>query len=273
MLQQTQVTTAIAYFERFVRRFPDILNLAQASEDQVLGVWTGLGYYARARNLHRAARRVVDEHGGVCPADYTALAALPGIGRSTAAAILALAFDQPHAILDGNVKRVLARYHTVSGWPGSQPTNRVLWRFAEQHTPTSQVRKYTQGIMDLGTSVCRRARPACGECPLRPRCLAHAQSLTGCLPTPRPKRQRPMRGARFAVVRNPRAEIRLVKRPPHGVWGGLFGFPDIPPETEPLDWCRTAMGARVKEVREFTRVRSRLHPFHPACEAGVDRVG
>ena len=165
MLQQTQVATVIPYFERFVDRFPDVAELAAAPADEVLKLWAGLGYYARARNLHRAAQCVRDEHGGLFPEDVEVLRTLPGIGRSTAGAILALSRGQRHAILDGNVKRVLARYHAVDGWPGESRVERVLWERAEAHTPVDRVDDYTQAIMDLGATLCRRSRPACALCP------------------------------------------------------------------------------------------------------------
>src|SRR5690554_4324694 len=174
MLQQTQVATVIPYFLRFVERFPAVATLAKARVDEVLHLWSGLGYYARARNLHRAARAVQDRHGGELPVDIEALQALPGIGRSTAGAILALAHGRRHAILDGNAKRVLARYHAVDGWPGASAVANRLWRMAEDETPADRVREYTQAIMDLGATVCTRARPACGRCPLSVGCAALA---------------------------------------------------------------------------------------------------
>ncbi len=267
MLQQTQVATVIGYFDRFMHRFPDVRALASASEDQVLQYWTGLGYYARARNLYRAAQHIFSEHGGRCPTDYAAWEALPGIGRSTAGAIMALAFDRRHAILDGNVKRVMARFYAVEGWPGNSRISAVLWDFAERNTPSSRVRDYTQAIMDLGAGVCRRMRPACRECPLKVRCLAHVGSLTDRLPSPKPKCDRPVRTTRFVIVRNRWAGVRLARRPGSGVWGGLYGFPEIPSEANPVEWCRTAIGGRIRSHRElptfdhaFTHFTLRISP-------------
>jgi len=170
MLQQTQVQTVIPYFERFMAAFPDIESLALASEDAVLHQWTGLGYYARGRNLHKAARQIVDEHGGAMPDEFESIVALPGIGRSTAGAIASFCFGKRRAILDGNVKRVLARYHRVDGWPGDSAVARVLWELAEQSTPEKRVADYTQAIMDLGATVCVRSRPLCVQCPLQADC-------------------------------------------------------------------------------------------------------
>nr|WP_228141581.1 A/G-specific adenine glycosylase [Marinobacter sp. X15-166B] len=189
MLQQTQVATVIPYFEAFMARFPDVHALATAPEDDVLSHWSGLGYYARARNLHKSAQRVVRDHGGEFPADQQALEALPGIGRSTAAAILAQAFQIRAAILDGNVKRVLARYHAVPGWPGQSRVLNQLWVHAETHTPTARVRDYTQAIMDLGALVCTRTRPACTRCPLARDCEANRLQATTLFPGARPKKR------------------------------------------------------------------------------------
>ena len=177
MLQQTQVATVIPFYERFMSALPTVADLAAAPEDQVLHLWTGLGYYARARNLHRCAQRVYAEHGGRFPSDLAGLMALPGIGRSTAGAILSLALDARAPILDGNVKRVLARYHAVEGWPGRRTVSDRLWTLAEQHTPTTRVADYTQAIMDLGATCCTRARPACVDCPLGPGCEAARTGL------------------------------------------------------------------------------------------------
>ncbi len=190
MLQQTQVATVIPFFQRFMRRFPDVSTLAAAQLDDVLGLWSGLGYYARARNLWRAARVVAEEHGGRMPETFDALLALPGIGRSTAGAILAQALGAKLAILDGNVKRVLARYHAVDGWPGDNAVQEALWQHAERHTPNERVADYTQAIMDLGATLCTRARPACTVCPLATDCAACGAGTQAKYPAPRPKRAR-----------------------------------------------------------------------------------
>ncbi|HEY6941732.1 A/G-specific adenine glycosylase [Dokdonella sp.] len=226
MLQQTQVRTVIPYFERFVAALPDLAALAEASEDRVLALWSGLGYYSRARNLHRTAQLCI-EHGGDLPRDLEALAALPGIGRSTAAAILAQAHGEPHAILDGNVKRVLARWHGVSGWPGSTTTQRTLWAHARAHTPATRVADYTQAIMDLGATVCARSRPRCGECPLADGCVARRRDLTAVLPQPKPKREVPTRRTTMLVVRDANRRVLLERRPPTGVWARLWSLPEV----------------------------------------------
>ena len=192
MLQQTQVTTVIPYFERFTARFASVADLAAAEIDDVLHLWSGLGYYSRARNLHATAQRIVVEHHGVFPDTQDALATLPGIGRSTAAAIIALAHDRPAAILDGNVKRVLARYHAEAGWPGESAVLKRLWGHAEQHLPARRVRDYTQALMDLGATVCTPKSPSCGVCPWSVPCRARAQGDPARLPIKRPKAAKPV---------------------------------------------------------------------------------
>ncbi|MCB1747799.1 MAG: A/G-specific adenine glycosylase [Gammaproteobacteria bacterium] len=241
MLQQTQVQTVVPYFERFTARFPGVSDLAAADEDEVLHLWSGLGYYSRARNLHRTARIVVAEHGGEFPRTQDALAALPGIGRSTAAAILALAHDQPAAILDGNVKRVLARYHAEPGWPGESTVLKALWAHAERLLPQREVRTYTQGLMDLGATVCTRSRPLCAACPLAGDCAAHAAGTVGEYPAPRPRRTLPERRTRFLVLRDGQGRVLLEKRPASGVWGGLWCFPELA-EGKAIDDAVRALG-------------------------------
>ncbi|MBN8727504.1 MAG: A/G-specific adenine glycosylase [Xanthomonadales bacterium] len=227
MLQQTQVRTVIPYFERFVAGLPDLASLADASEDRVLALWSGLGYYSRARNLHRAARLCMERHGGELPRSMDGLAALPGIGRSTAAAILALAHGERHAILDGNVRRVLARWHGVAGWPGASAPQRELWRHAEAHTPASRVADYTQAIMDLGATVCTRGSPACTRCPLAWGCHAFVEQRTMELPAPRPQRAQPTRTTVMLLVRDTMGRVLLERRPPTGVWARLWSLPEV----------------------------------------------
>jgi A/G-specific adenine glycosylase len=226
MLQQTQVATVVPYFKRFVATLPDVTALAAAPEDRVLGLWSGLGYYRRARFLQAAARACVAEHHGKLPADFDALAALPGIGRSTAGAILALAHGQHHAILDGNVKRVLARFHTIRGWPSERAVERVLWTHAEAHTPNTRVADYTQAIMDLGATLCTRAHPRCNECPLAHQCAAFREGLTADIPAPRPARVLPERQTIFVLLRDAHERVLLQRRPPQGVWPGLWSLPE-----------------------------------------------
>lgn len=237
MLQQTQVATVIPYFERFMARFPTVRALAEAEEDAVLGHWAGLGYYARARNLHKAARLLVSAHGGELPADADSLVELPGIGRSTAGAVLSLGMGIRAAILDGNVKRVLSRYAAVEGWPGEAQTVRELWRISERLTPRSRVGDYNQAMMDLGATLCLRSRPDCPRCPLRDGCLALRLELTATLPAPRPNKTLPVRTAWMLVLRDEESGFYLEKRPPTGIWGGLWSFPEFDGRDELDAWC------------------------------------
>jgi len=226
MLQQTQVATVVPYFERFMSAFPDLESLANADIDDVLALWSGLGYYARARNLHAAAARCRDEHDGRLPDDAEALEALPGIGRSTANAIVAQAFDRRALILDGNVKRVLARHAGIEGWPGTSAVLRRLWAEAQARTPRDRAADYTQAIMDLGATVCTPRRPDCGHCPVNRDCHALSHDRIDSLPTPRPKRSRPCRDTTMLIMENERGEILFHRRPPAGIWGGLWSLPE-----------------------------------------------
>jgi A/G-specific adenine glycosylase len=243
MLQQTQVATVIPYFERFVARFPSLAALARAPLDDVLALWSGLGYYARARNLHRAARIAVERFGGKLPEDLDALVSLPGIGRSTAGAILALSRGARHPILDGNVKRVLARYPAIEGWPGASAVERELWMRAEEHTPFDRVGDYTQAIMDLGATLCTRARPACTVCPIADACRACRLGIQARLPAPRPRRERPRRTAVVLVVEDEQGRVLLERRPAEGVWGGLFSLPELGAGEGASEWSQRRLGA------------------------------
>ena len=240
MLQQTQVTTVIGYYLRFMQRFPDVQSLARAPLDEVLHHWTGLGYYARARNLHKAANMVVDNYGGEFPEGHTELEALPGIGRSTAGAIRAIAMNQHAAILDGNVKRVLARFHAVLGYPGETQVSKILWSHAEAHTPTAQTADFTQAIMDLGATLCVRRAPNCPACPLKTRCQALATAQVDRLPERKAKKEKPVRRARFFVVSLPNRATLLEQKPLDGLWGGLW----TPPERAEA----TSVAAFVQEI-------------------------
>ena len=191
MLQQTQVTTVIPYFEKFMTKFPNVQSLAMANVDQVLHLWTGLGYYARARNLHKTAIIICEQYSARFPCDIDTMQSLPGIGRSTAAAILSIANGAHHAILDGNVKRVLTRLHTVDGWPGENKVMQQLWQLAEQYTPKKRVADYTQAIMDLGATLCTRSKPTCEQCPAQNQCLSFLQSRQTEFPNKKPKKQSP----------------------------------------------------------------------------------
>lgn len=225
MLQQTKVQTVIPYFERFLATLPDLHALASASEDQVLSLWSGLGYYSRARNLHASARLCMARHGGELPTDFAALSSLPGIGRSTAGAILAQAHGLRFAILDGNVRRVLARWAGIEGWPGTPATQRQLWQLAEDLLPDVHLADYTQALMDLGATLCRRARPACARCPLRADCVALREGRTAELPTPRPVRSLPRRQCVMLLAFDDGGRVLLQKRSGQGVWRGLWSLP------------------------------------------------
>ncbi|MCB1624871.1 MAG: A/G-specific adenine glycosylase [Pseudomonadales bacterium] len=260
MLQQTQVATVVPYYERFMARFPSIAALATATLDEVLHLWTGLGYYARARNLHRAAQLLHREHAGAFPADIAAVVALPGVGRSTGAAILALANDQHHAILDGNVKRVLARYHAVEGAVDERTTRERLWELAELHTPEKRVATYTQAIMDLGATVCTRAKPRCGECPVRTQCRAFVEQRVATLPAPRrAKAARRTRHVWMLLARQVNGRVLLRQRPASGIWGGLWCLPEF----ESLEALRNYVGARLQIASERTQapLESFRHSF------------
>ncbi|WP_106475852.1 A/G-specific adenine glycosylase [Phytohalomonas tamaricis] len=228
MLQQTQVATVIDYYQRFMARFPDVQALAAASQDEVLHLWTGLGYYARARNLHKAARQVVDEFNGEFPThSVEALSSLPGIGRSTAGAIISISTGQRAAILDGNVKRVLTRLHAVEGWPGKPQVERTLWDLAERYTPDSRVADYTQAMMDLGATLCTRRRPSCLLCPFADVCVAHARGEEHGFPQGKPKKTLPVRAAYMLLLHDEAGAVWLEQRPSTGLWGGLWGFPEF----------------------------------------------
>lgn len=255
MLQQTQVTTVIPYFEKFMQQFPDLQALAAADSDAVMAAWAGLGYYSRARNLHRAAQQICAEHEGEFPQDFDAVLALPGIGRSTAGAILAQAYGQRHAILDGNVKRVLSRHQAVDGWPGIPKVEKRLWALSESLTPEDRLADYTQAIMDLGATVCKRARPQCGLCPVRSDCQALAQDRVDQYPVRRPKRIRPLRSVRMLLLCTDMDEVLLLKRPPAGIWGGLWSLPEVPPDMAPEEYCREQLGLDTGQLTEVTGLR------------------
>ena len=262
MLQQTRVSAVVEYYARFMARFPDLKALAAATEDEVLHLWSGLGYYARARNLHRAAQLVRDRHGGHFPRDFDAIVQLPGIGRSTAGAIMALAFGERHAILDGNVKRVLARFHEIEGWPGLPAVAAQLWSAAEQHTPGPRVADYTQAMMDLGATICVRSRPRCQDCPLHEDCGARRSGRTTLFPHPKPRKQLPVRTARLLLLRNERGAILLERRPPSGIWGGLWSLPECPPDEDIEQWCAIRFGCRVMQTRTWSTLRHTFTHFH-----------
>jgi A/G-specific adenine glycosylase len=254
MLQQTQVATVVPYFRRFLARFPDVASLARAPLEEVLRLWSGLGYYSRARNLHAAAARLVESHLGRFPRRREAIETLPGVGRSTAAAIAVFAFGAREAILDGNVKRVLARHFAVRGYPGEKPTENRLWRIAESLLPPKNIRSYTQALMDLGATLCTRSRPACGECPLKKSCRARAGGKTDAYPQPRPRKALPVRTTSILLLLH-EGDVLLEKRPPAGIWGGLWCLPEIPRGEDPGDYCARRWGTQVARVTRLPPVR------------------
>jgi A/G-specific adenine glycosylase len=274
MLQQTQVSTVIPYYERFMARFPTVEALARAPIDEVLHLWTGLGYYARARNLKAAAQALLARHGGEFPAHIDAVTALPGIGRSTAGAILALARGERHPILDGNAKRVLARVFGIDGNPSSASVLKALWATAEVCTPEQRAAAYTQGIMDLGATLCTRSRPACTVCPMSQVCVAAREGRQAELPGAKARRARPSREAVLLIAESGEDGARAVlleRRPAPGIWGGLWSPPQFASESEALAWCR-------RELREvsaaeslppiehgFTHFDLRLNPLRVRC--------
>jgi A/G-specific adenine glycosylase len=248
MLQQTQVAAVIPYYKRFLEQFPNIAALAAAPADDVLALWSGLGYYSRARNLHRAAQVMVAEHGGKFPQTMDEVMALPGIGRSTAAAILVFAFGKRGAILDGNVKRVLTRVRGIAGYPGESAVAAQLWVQAELLLPKTGLRAYTQGLMDLGATVCARRNPRCMECPVQALCIAHKTGRTAELPTRKPRKALPQRRTQMLVLQRA-GEVMLEKRPSSGIWGGLWCFPETDADADAAVVCAQRYGASV-ELRE-----------------------
>lgn len=251
MLQQTQVAAVIGYFERFMRAFPELPALAAADEDAVLAHWAGLGYYARARNLHRAARICMQRHGGELPGSRQALQALPGIGRSTAGAILAQAFGAREAILDGNVKRVLARHAGVEGWPGLPAVERRLWALAEAALPQARMADYTQALMDLGATLCRPRAPDCAGCPLAADCVARREGRVQQLPTARPRRVLPERQAVFLLLRDRAGRVLLGRRGAGGVWQGLWSLPQHADGAQALAAARALGATGLRRVARF----------------------
>jgi A/G-specific adenine glycosylase len=255
MLQQTQVATVIPYFNTFIEKFPDIVSLANAPVDEVLHLWSGLGYYARARNLHKTAQLIAER--GRFPDTPDELIALPGIGLSTAGAILSIAFNKSHPILDGNVKRVLTRFRAVSGWPGNSAVNKELWGISARLTPIDRVADYTQAMMDLGATVCTRSKPACAACPLNADCLARLAGNSSAFPTPKPAKTLPIKQLTFLLLSDADNRILLEKRPPTGIWGGLWSLPEFDSIKAAHDWCLT----KSIHVADQQTLATRRHTF------------
>ncbi|MDQ3185666.1 MAG: A/G-specific adenine glycosylase [Pseudomonadota bacterium] len=270
MLQQTQVAIVIPYYLRFLQRFPDIESLALSSVDDVLALWSGLGYYSRGRNLHRAARLIVRDQGGVFPRNIEVIHELPGIGRSTAAAIAAFAYGERCAILDGNVKRVFARFLGVDGDPAERKNETLLWRKAEELLPErsgqDEIEVYTQALMDLGATVCTRVKPKCTACPLQQDCIALRDSRVDSLPAPKPRRPLPEKETALLMLMK-HGQILLEKRPDEGIWGGLWCLPEMSASKNAVAYCAQHFGIKVKPLppmpplnHAFTHFRLRIHP-------------
>ncbi len=262
MLQQTQVQTVIPYFERFLQAFPNLRTLAQAPQDEVLHQWTGLGYYARARNLHKAAQILVEQHKAEFPQNHSSLLALPGIGPSTAAAILAQAFNLPNAILDGNVKRVLTRFYAISGWPGKKQIENQLWDISRKHTPNHNAADYTQAIMDLGATVCTRSKPHCKTCPLQTHCMADQQGNPGDYPTPKKRARLPVRKTTMLLLQNNKGEILLQQRPAPGIWGNLWSLPEMEQTDNAAEISRQRFACEIETSVELSAFRHTFSHFH-----------
>jgi len=264
MLQQTQVITVIPYYQRFIQKFPHIKNLAQASTDEVMSYWSGLGYYSRARNLHRAAGIIMREYRGNFPQTHEAIQQLPGIGRSTAAAIMVFAYGKRAAILDGNVKRVFARYFGIKQYPGESAALKQLWRLAETALPESNtadsIRTYTQALMDLGSTVCQRRKPLCNQCPLQQGCVALINNQVAQLPVSKPVKQLPVRETVFMIYRN-NNKVLLKKRPEKGIWGGLWCFPESEMNTQKKSIVQQTQMVMLPQLRHtFTHFKLSIHP-------------
>jgi len=262
MLQQTQVKTVIPYYDKFTRQFPHVGALAESDLDSVLHLWTGLGYYARARNMHRAARWVEGRFGGEFPRELETLMSLPGVGRSTAGAILALSLNRPYPVLDGNVKRVLTRYYGVHGWPGRKQVENGLWEIAERNTARRKPAAYTQAIMDLGATVCVRSRPLCLSCPLKCGCYAFEKNQQSLLPTKKSNKPIPVRQVVFAILENQAGEVLLEKRPAAGVWGGLWSFPEYASGKALTNWIGQSHFQKLNKPIMLPKVRHTFSHFH-----------
>ncbi len=264
MLQQTQVITVIPYFNRFVERFADLESLAAANDDEVLALWSGLGYYARARNLLKTAKICLEDHGGELPRTPDKLAALPGIGESTANAIFSQAYNKPAVVLDGNVKRVMARYLRIEGWPGKAGVHKLLWRKAGQLLPAKRGADYTQAIMDLGATLCRRTEPECGKCPVRDDCKAFASGTVEQYPAKRPRLKIASKSFQMLILTDKKGNVLLERRPPAGVWGGLWSLPSDDngePLQQRLGLDQNTWQSLPTIKHQLTHISMTIHPF------------
>lgn len=260
MLQQTQVATVIPYFERFISRFPDITSLAQAQLDEVLHLWTGLGYYARARNLHKAAQYIHQHYAGEFPTQFEQVLALPGVGRSTAGAILSLSTGQHYSILDGNCKRVLSRFTATPGWPGNKAVEQQLWQIAEQVTPVAQVAEFNQAMMDVGATVCTRSKPKCPQCPLKVQCQAALKGEQTLFPGKKPAKVLPERHSFWLLIQH-QQHLLLQQRPASGLWGGLYGFLEFDTEQQREQYC-ALQGFSITQRQSVPAFRHTFSHFH-----------
>ena len=271
MLQQTQVSTVLGYFDRFMDALPTVEALANADEDEVLHLWTGLGYYSRARNLHKTAKLIVGKHGGEFPRDVEQLSELPGIGRSTAGAIASLSMGLRAPILDGNVKRVLARYVAQQGYPGEPKVAKQLWEVAERLTPQNRVNHYTQAMMDLGATLCTRSKPSCLLCPLKAGCRAHLLGRETEFPVPKPRKALPQKRTLMPLLANPDGAILLYRRPSTGLWGGLWSLPELD-DLAALDPLAQRHALQLQERRELPGLTHTFSHFQLAIEPWLIRV-
>ncbi|MGE3920155.1 MAG: A/G-specific adenine glycosylase [Gammaproteobacteria bacterium] len=267
MLQQTQVKTVLPYFERFISKYPSIASLSQANLDEILHLWAGLGYYTRARNLYKTAQIIQKDHKGQFPSTVHELMTLPGIGRSTAGAIAAIAFGKHASILDGNVKRILCRLHEIPSWPGELSTTKKLWELAENYTPKERTNDYTQAIMDLGATLCTQTKPKCVVCPIRKHCMAFTNDTTSEYPVKKAKKSLPIKQTQMLLIMNDRKQILLLKRPTSGIWGGLWSLPECEIDLKATTWCDEKLGLKVKEHSKlsvfkhtFTHFQLIIHP-------------
>jgi A/G-specific adenine glycosylase len=271
MLQQTQVATVIPFYQRFMQSFADVVQLANATQDAVLHHWSGLGYYARARNLHKAAGIVRDNFAGDFPEAFDDVLALPGIGRSTAGAILSLSSGQRHAILDGNVKRVLARHYALDGWPGQPAVANQLWQLADDNTPNAFVAAYNQAMMDLGATICTRSKPLCEACPVNGSCRALDEGRVDQLPGRKPRKLKPLRETHMLIACSDN-EMYLEQRPPSGIWGGLWSFPEVSNGAAAEKWCREQLSVSPLSTEHWDTVRHSFSHFDLDIRPVVVRV-
>lgn len=262
MLQQTQVTTVIPYFEKFMQTFPDVESLANTDIDLVLHIWTGLGYYSRARNLHKCAQIVQQQFDGIFPDNIEEMITLPGIGPSTAGAILAISMNKNTAILDGNVKRVLSRVYAIEDWISDTKVINRLWNIAKAHTPNKRVADYTQAIMDLGATLCTRTKPKCDECPMQNFCDGFSNGSPTNYPRKKPKKTKPIKSTVFMIIKNSDHMLLLERRPPAGIWGGLFCFVQCNDADEIESYCKATLGLRVKSIEKLPAFRHTFSHYH-----------